>query len=723
MLHIPAEMTAVEIRMTKGKRHPAKAGVPGVVVGLIGFCLAWGEAGAVAERIDESSRPLKGISVPVTPGLLDGESPIVIDKTAAIQLGKALFWDMNVGSDGVACATCHFHAGADRRTRNQLDTGIRHGKSKTGSTFEPTASGAQGGANYTLKAGDFPLFQLKNPKDKSSKILFQTDDVVSSAGAFYGELQSVKTEGDGQDVCKSLKDPIFHAGRLNTRRVATRNAPTVINAAFSYRGFWDGRANNLFNGENAFGARDPEAGVWEVKDGKTVKTRLLLKNASLASQAVAPPLDMKEMSCTLRTFPLLGRKLAPRRPLEAQDVHPEDSALGPVRHDTGKGLTGSYADWIKKSFAPRYWSGQGDFGRPGSDAPPFNQLEANFAFFFGLAIQLYEDTLISDDSPFDSPRDAEGYPSAFNAQQRRGYDLFQTEVCATCHAGPNQSLASQPHLAEDAATHPPRLIDRRVLNGDFDGKGVVQAVMDVGFANTSVTPTDYDVGLGGNDPWGNPLSFTDQFLARVLNPSKTLVDPIKVLPCDFTFAFTNDYKQEELVPSLENFRDCGKRVIDNQVPKPDIAAREVNKLANTRLFRSTLGAFKIPSLRNVELTGPYMHNGGFKSLEEVLEFYDRAGNVSNLQHFATGVFSHGFTEQKKADIIAFLKGLTDERVRWERAPFDHPALSVPHGHRDSASNALPFRAEDIVLQIPAVGRQGRPSAEGPLQPFAGYLQD
>jgi hypothetical protein len=159
------------------------------------------------------------------------------------------------------------------------------------------------------------------------------------------------------------------------------------------------------------------------------------------------------------------------------------------------------------------------------------------------------------------------------------------------------------------------------------------------------------------------------------------------------------------------------------VPKPDIAAREVNKLANTRLFRSTLGAFKIPSLRNVELTGPYMHNGGFKSLEEVLEFYDRAGNVSNLQHFATGVFSHGFTEQKKADIIAFLKGLTDERVRWERAPFDHPALSVPHGHRDSASNALPFRAEDIVLQIPAVGRQGRPSAEGPLQPFAGYLQD
>ncbi|MEY2680387.1 MAG: hypothetical protein RL661_618, partial [Pseudomonadota bacterium] len=73
--------------MARGKSHPAKAGVSGLVLGLIGFCLTRGEAGAVAERIDESSRPLKGISVPVTPGLLDGDQPIVIDKTAAIQLG------------------------------------------------------------------------------------------------------------------------------------------------------------------------------------------------------------------------------------------------------------------------------------------------------------------------------------------------------------------------------------------------------------------------------------------------------------------------------------------------------------------------------------------------------------------------------------------------------------------------------------------------------------
>src|SRR5512138_1696482 len=40
----------------------------------------------------------------------------VANLTAAIQLGKALFWDMQAGSDGkTACASCHFHAGADRR--------------------------------------------------------------------------------------------------------------------------------------------------------------------------------------------------------------------------------------------------------------------------------------------------------------------------------------------------------------------------------------------------------------------------------------------------------------------------------------------------------------------------------------------------------------------------------------------------------------------------------
>jgi cytochrome c peroxidase len=696
------------------------------IFGLLSFAGLWLCASpppvlARAVVLDSAFRSLKGIPAPVTPGLLDGDRPIVVDQAAALQLGKALFWDMNLGSDGVACATCHFHAGADRRFRNQLDTGVRHEKSPTGITFEKTASGAAGGPNYTLKSGDFPMYRLEDPIDKKSKVLFSTDDVVSSSGAFFGELQSVKSEGDGNDVCKSLPDPIFHAGSGNTRRVATRNAPSVINAAFSYRGFWDGRANNLFNGETAFGPRDKESGVWEIIDGKPVKTHPLLKNAALASQAVAPPLDMKEMSCTLRSFPLIGRKLLKRRPLEFQDIHPEDSVLGAVRDPSGKGLAATYGDLIRKSFAPRYWSGAGDFGRPVGDGEPWSQAEANFAFFLGLAIQLYEDTLISDDSPFDSPRDAQGYPSAFNERQRRGHDLFQTEVCHICHTGPNLSLASLPELMDLNSSRPPRLVDRRVLNGDFDGFGVVQALVDVGFANTSVVPTAHDIGVGGKDPYGNPLSFTEQYVNSLLDPKHAMVDPIRVLPCTFTFPFVNDYKAKELQKQTTEVPECGNRAPNNPVPTPATVAAELKKHEQGRMLAAIKGAFKIPSLRNVELTGPYMHNGGMKSLEEVVDFYDRGGNAANTHHFATGVFTHGFTPQQKADLVAFLKGLTDERVRWERAPFDHPSLSVPHGHGEGASPRDPRYAPDDLIQVPAVGKSGRDAESGPLKEFQSFL--
>ena len=68
------------------------------------------------------------------------------------------------------------------------------------------------------------------------------------------------------------------------------------------------------------------------------------------------------------------------------------------------------------------------------------------------------------------------------------------------------------------------------------------------------------------------------------------------------------------------------------------------------------GAFKTPTLRNVELTAPYTHNGEFKSLEEVIEFYDQGGgeakNKSEL------ILKLELTKQEKADLIAFLKSLT-----------------------------------------------------------------
>ncbi len=81
------------------------------------------------------------------------------------------------------------------------------------------------------------------------------------------------------------------------------------------------------------------------------------------------------------------------------------------------------------------------------------------------------------------------------------------------------------------------------------------------------------------------------------------------------------------------------------------------------------GAFKTPTVRNVALTGPYMHDGSLKTLEDVIEFYDRGGdggpNKSKL------VYRLELSQQEKADLVAFLKSLTGT-VPQVQAPVPYP---------------------------------------------------
>lgn len=668
---------------------------------------------------------LRGVRVPQTPGLLGGERPIVVDKRAALILGKALFWDTNVGSDGMACASCHFHAGADRRTRNQLGPGQLNEDEPSATRFEATAAGGGGGPDYGLGTGDFPLFQLTDPADKKSPVLFRTDDVVGSAGTFRRTFEGVPSLGEGNDRCSPETDSIFHVGGRNVRQVTTRNAPSVINAAYNFRNFWDGRANNRFNGESPFGVRDLEAGVWVAgADGTVRKTRVSLANAALASQAMAPPLNDVEMSCAQRTFPDIGRKLLPRRPLENQEVHPEDGVLGSRRDSSGKGLNTTYQALVEKAFASRYWSGAGDLGTPAPGGAPYSQMEANFSFFFGLAIQIYESTLISNQSAYDTPRDRTGVPKGLNDQQKRGLAIFLNAHCVNCHRGPTFSAAAHPYVYAKRNENGPILLERSVINGAVTGQGVSFALRDEGFANTSVAPAGQDPGLGAEDPYGNPLSFARQYVSALLDGRVNLVDPVKIYPCNFETPFISDYEAAELVddPNGRAGGKCQGARDFAKVPAASVLAAELEKPGQGRAFHAVDGAFKIPSLRNVELTGPYMHDGSMKSLEEVVDFYNRGGNVTNRDHFATLVFQQGFPDDGKADLVAFLRSLTDERVRWERAPFDHPELRVPEGHENLDSPLGTGLAQDRFLLIPAVGKQGRTAEQGPLQPFDRYLQ-
>jgi cytochrome c peroxidase len=74
------------------------------------------------------------------------------------------------------------------------------------------------------------------------------------------------------------------------------------------------------------------------------------------------------------------------------------------------------------------------------------------------------------------------------------------------------------------------------------------------------------------------------------------------------------------------------------------------------------GAFKTPTLRSITETAPYMHDGAFKTLEEVVDFLDQGGgNNPHLSHLMKPL---NMTAEEKADLIAFLKALTGEAIKF-----------------------------------------------------------
>jgi hypothetical protein len=98
-----------------------------------------------------------------------------------------------------------------------------------------------------------------------------------------------------------------------------------------------------------------------------------------------------------------------------------------------------------------------------------------------------------------------------------------------------------------------------------------------------------------------------------------------------------------------------------------------------------MGSFKAPQLRNVELTAPYFHNGGKLTLRQVVDFYTRGGDFPitnaaqrdfNMVNMNIEVQSN-LSEAEKVALVDFLLELTDDRNRFDQAPFDHPQVIVP----------------------------------------------
>jgi cytochrome c peroxidase len=804
-------------------------------------------------------RPMAALSsVPVPP--VFGMEGILADKTAAIALGKALFWDMQAGSDDTqACATCHFNAGADSRPVNTLNPGQAGGDNNF--AIGPQVAGITGpnhfmnpgtpGAGFGgYHDGDFPFHKLANP-DSRGNITADINDVAGSQGVFATNIDSVKlvvitanngtgtpTQGvkhddpishDSNDndrdmaavrnpknaiknpvVVKTTKigsapkpgsangttnsgaslgsvetttsipdavfsypDPQDGSKRVNTRQVTGRNTPSAVNAVFNFRNFWDGRAQNVCNGNNPFGARDQQTHlvIAEADDSKVTPAFVAMKNSALCSQALGPILSSVEMSAAGRDFHQVGKKMLVRTPLMTQLVDPTDSVLGAMSNAPHKGLNIAYGELIKKAFQPEWWRfsrhmcvaadgaivGNVNLAageRCGANTTDYSQMEYNFGLFWGVAIQMYESTLIADQTPLDKFLEQQQTYSLIGDNQKQMYTIqlpanIDPYTVSVIELNPANDFSDSEVYAFDDG------------QGVVNGEGVTQGT--INYATGSMTlffdlPPKAPFPIRINYSVG-PTPLTQGQLRGLLmfetkgrcvvchggpELSNAAVDTVGPNPLERMVmgdlgirVYDTGYYHVGVRPGAEDAglagtdpiaglplsngeyqrqRVCKDSSISMLIPgRPGDGISQAPLSCSDDIART--GFLKAPQLRNVALTAPYFHNGSQLTLEQVVEFYNRGGDFNSgdeLKIMDPDIDLIGFTLQEKSDLVDFLRnGLTDPRTAIQAAPFDHPELVVPFGETVAANGYPvqkdpnhPGQASDNTMQIPATGKKG-----------------
>jgi hypothetical protein len=347
------------------------------------------------------------------------ENDYIRNREAATVLGKTIFWDQQMGSDSVqSCGSCHFHAGVDNRTKNQLNPNHLSGDF----TFQIK------GPNQEVTPADFPFHKLASvdiagdpacvlpvvtPFGQvvcdASNIESDSNDVMSSMGVFFGVFGDIPPIGtfnpaDNNGVrsvppdirtntplsFRQQLDAAITLGRTDitglnvgnldpipgfqgVRRVEPRNTPTIFAASMNFDNFWDGRARHDFNGGSVFGPSDPQEHVWvfDNVNQTLVPTRQIIRFCSLASLFTGPGLSNFEMSLSGRNWAKVGKKLLQPgvTPLANQLVDPTDSTLGPYSNQGGSwcvangrptapvkpGLCISYNELIQNAYYPALW--------------------------------------------------------------------------------------------------------------------------------------------------------------------------------------------------------------------------------------------------------------------------------------------------------------------------------------------------------------------------------
>jgi cytochrome c peroxidase len=802
--------------------------------------------------------PLSSVPIPAVFGL----EGIVADKAAAIELGKALFWDMQAGSDDTqACASCHFNAGADSRATNDVNPGQAggdntfqigvpfNGKFGTNYHYNPgTASAGFGGYHD----GDFPFRKLADVNDRFS-VIADSNDVSGSAGVFSTKIQSVVvgTIGNGGTIVTgnsgdasgqggndadqgsddagmtrsphgvrnpngnrttsgnkgpgsskkggnsgagaqvgtstgsltsventvSTPDPVFSYpdpsnpnAVINTRKTTGRNTPSVVNAVFNYRNFWDGRAQNECNGANPFGQRDKTSHLVVIKDDGSLSNVLVsMKNSALCSQSLGPILSPTEMSADGRDFKQVGKKLLARKPLAKQMVDPTDSVLGLISNSPSTGINTTYAALIQKAFLPEWHS----FAKhicvaqdgstagtidPGTASCPagsleYSQMEYNFSLFWGVAIQMYESTLVADQTPMDKYLEqqqsytliGDNKANQYTIQLKPGITPYTVSVVGL---NPTLDASDQDIYAFDNG------------QGFIGGVGVNQG--SVNYATGQVTiffsdspvsqvPIQINYSVGATPMTESQLRGLVIFQtkggcivchggpelsnAAVGTVTNTPIERM-IMEDDSARVYDTGFYHIGVRPSAEDAGLAGndgvaglplsnaeylrQHVCDGGFETVIVPGRRGDGIAPAPLNCGDEvargGFFKAPQLRNVALTAPYFHNGGQLTLEQVVEYYNRGGDfntVAEVKNMDPDIEILGLTLQDRQDLVNFLRnGLTDPRTVKQSAPFDHPQLIVSNGHPAGdgypvqADPQHPGQATNQYMEIPAVGTNG-----------------
>ncbi len=141
----------------------------------------------------------------------------------------------------------------------------------------------------------------------------------------------------------------------------------------------------------------------------------------------------------------------------------------------------------------------------------------------------------------------------------------------------------------------------------------------------------------------------------------------------------------------DNFRYIGVRPVND----------DLGRFAQTN-NNADRGAFRVPSLRNVAMRAPYMHNGRFGTLDAVVEFYNRGGDF-NAPNKDPRVRPRNLSQQQKTALLAFLRRpLTDPRVAAELPPFDRPTLYTESNHVPSIVGSAAAGSNGIAPTIIAI---------------------